>query len=49
MKSIEFQILIINRAAAENTTNPIPESSCGESIHLHEMKDLYGDATTSDS
>jgi hypothetical protein len=28
-------------AAAENATNPIPESSCGESIHLHEVKDLY--------
>jgi hAT family C-terminal dimerisation region len=36
-------------AAAENATNPIPESSCGESIHLHEIKDLYGDVTTSDS
>jgi hypothetical protein len=36
-------------AAAENATNPIPESICGESMHLHEIKDLYGDATASDS
>jgi hypothetical protein len=26
----------------------IPESSRGENIHMHEIKDLYGDATTSD-
>jgi hypothetical protein len=25
-------------AAAENATNPIPESSCGESMHLHEIR-----------
>jgi hypothetical protein len=36
-------------AAAENATNPIPGSSCRESIHLHEIKDFYGDTTTSDS
>jgi hypothetical protein len=34
--------------AAANATNPIPESSCGESIYLQEINDLYGDATTSD-
>jgi hypothetical protein len=36
-------------AAAENATNPIPESICGETIHLHEIKGLNGDATTSDA
>jgi hypothetical protein len=36
-------------AAVENAANPIPESSCGESIHLHEIQELFGDATTSDS
>jgi hypothetical protein len=38
-----------NIAAAENATNPIPESSSGESIYLHKIKETYGDAITSDS
>jgi hypothetical protein len=29
-------------AAAENAAKLIPESSCGESIHLHEIMDIYG-------
>jgi hypothetical protein len=33
-------------AGAENAAKIIPESSCGESIHLHEIMDIYGDATT---
>jgi hypothetical protein len=36
-------------AIAENATNTIPRSSCGESIHLHEIKDLYRNAVTSES
>jgi hypothetical protein len=36
-------------AAAEFAANRILESSCGESIHLHQNKELCRDATTSDS
>jgi hAT family C-terminal dimerisation region len=35
-------------AAAENAATPIPESSGSEGVCLHEIKDLYGDTTTSD-
>jgi hypothetical protein len=41
--------LLFYIAAAEKATIPIPGSSCGESIYLNEIEDLYGDATTSDS
>jgi hypothetical protein len=40
------EMLLDYIAAAENAAKIIPESSCGESIHLHEIMDIYGDATT---
>ncbi len=40
------EMLLDYIAAAENAAKLIPESSCGESIHLHEIMDIYGDATT---
>jgi hypothetical protein len=36
-------------AAAENTENPIPESICGDSFNMDEMKDLYRDEANFDS
>jgi hypothetical protein len=35
--------------AAEHAANHISESTCGEGVHLHEIKDLYGVTTTSNS